>query len=60
MVDKRVELAETVAEEVKSEGGEAVAIACDVSVEDDVARMVRETTSAFGGLWGQLLVGKWV
>ena len=43
---------ETVAEEVKSEGGEAVAIACDVSVEHDVARMVRETTSAFGGLWG--------
>ena len=52
VVDKRVELAETVAEEVKSEGGEAVAIACDVSVEHDVARMVRETTSAFGGLWG--------
>jgi len=52
VVDKRVELAESVAEEVKSEGGEAVAIECDVSVEDDVARMVRETTSAFGGLWG--------
>jgi NAD(P)-dependent dehydrogenase (short-subunit alcohol dehydrogenase family) len=41
---------ETVAAEICERGGQAVAIAADVSREPDARRLVEETVSAFGGL----------
>jgi len=41
--------------QVAAEGGRAVAIAADVSVEDDVIRMIGEAQSAMGGLDGMVL-----
>jgi len=42
------EAAQAVAADVKAAGGEAALIKGDVMVEDDVKRIVRETTAAFG------------
>ena len=42
--------AEAVCRLIDEAGGEAIAIEADVSVEDDVARMVRSTRDAFGGI----------
>ena len=42
--------AEAVCGLIDEAGGEAIAIEADVSVEDDVARMVRATRDAFGGI----------
>ena len=42
--------AEAVCGLIDEAGGEAIAIEADVSVEDDVARMVRGTRDAFGGI----------
>ena len=42
--------AEAVCGLIDEAGGEAIAIEADVSVEDDVARMVRCTRDAFGGI----------
>ena len=42
--------AEAVCGLIDEAGGEAIAIEADVSVEDDVARMVRSTRDAFGGI----------
>jgi NAD(P)-dependent dehydrogenase (short-subunit alcohol dehydrogenase family) len=47
--------AEATAELVRGEGAEAVAIAADVSDEEDVARMIDEARSSLGGLDGIVL-----
>jgi 3-oxoacyl-[acyl-carrier protein] reductase len=44
------ELAERVVEDIRSAGGEAIAIGADVSKEDDVARMVEQAASRYGGI----------
>lgn len=50
VVDLDGEAAERVAEEIRAAGGEAIAIAADVSSEPDIERVVRETQAAFGGI----------
>ncbi len=52
VADVRAALAEEVAEEVRAEGGEAIALRADVANEDDVAAMVTDTVAAFGGVHG--------
>lgn len=50
LADVDVERGERTAAEITAEGGHALFIRTDVSQEDDVASMVRETVAAFGGL----------
>ncbi len=52
VADIRSELAEATAKEIRDAGGNAIAITCDVSKEDQVAAMVEKTVAEFGGLWG--------
>ena len=54
VVDKRMASAETVAEQIKSEGGSAVAVACDVTAEEQVAAAVAACVESFGSLWGMV------
>ena len=49
-VDRKPELAERTAELIQSEGGEAIALAADVTIESECEEMVRAATSAFGGI----------
>ena len=42
--------ADEVVRQIKQAGGQALAVQCDVSSEDDVARLFDETDRAFGGL----------
>ncbi|KAB1194320.1 SDR family oxidoreductase [Haloferax sp. MBLA0076] len=48
--DLQVDAGQQVVAEIEDAGGEAVFIEADVSKESDVARLVDETVSAFGGL----------
>lgn len=48
VVDRVVEAAATVAERIREAGGSAVAVSCDVSDPDGVARAVDEVTAALG------------
>ncbi len=48
IVDMNMEGAAAVAKEVEASGGKALAIQCDVSEEDAVARAVKETESGLG------------
>lgn len=50
VVDLQQDAAEAVAAEIRDAGGEAVAIAADVSAEADVERAVATAVDAFGGL----------
>jgi NAD(P)-dependent dehydrogenase (short-subunit alcohol dehydrogenase family) len=50
VVDLLAEAAEAVAEEIRAAGGEAIAIAADVSSEADIERVVAEVRAAFGGI----------
>ncbi|GAA4288851.1 SDR family oxidoreductase [Georgenia daeguensis] len=50
VVDIQGEAAEQVAEEIRRDGGEAVAVAADVSAEADVRRVVETTVGAYGGV----------
>lgn len=52
VADIRYELAEEVANEINAAGGQAIAIACNVAEEKEVATMVHETIKAFGSLYG--------
>jgi NAD(P)-dependent dehydrogenase (short-subunit alcohol dehydrogenase family) len=52
VADVRAETAESVASDIRGAGGEALAVRCDVSSEDDVRGMVRQTVERFGGLNG--------
>ena len=45
---RRIERLREVVQEIERQGGAAVAVACDVSREDDVERLVSETQRAFG------------
>lgn len=46
--DIRSELAEEVVEEIKSGGGEAIALTADIAIEEDVNRLIVETLKRFG------------
>lgn len=48
LVARRGELLQALVEEIKGEGGEAIAIVADVGREEDVQRAVEETVRAFG------------
>ncbi|MDN4596780.1 SDR family NAD(P)-dependent oxidoreductase [Leifsonia virtsii] len=50
VVDLQQEAAEAVADEIRAAGGEAIAIAADVSSEPDVQAAVAATVEAFGGI----------
>ena len=50
VVDLNAEAAEAVAEEIRSAGGTAVAIAADVSSEDDIVRVVETANETLGGI----------
>jgi NAD(P)-dependent dehydrogenase (short-subunit alcohol dehydrogenase family) len=50
VVDLQQEAAEAVAAEIRAAGGEAIAIAADVSSEPDVQAAVAATVEAFGGI----------
>lgn len=46
--DRTVDAAQSVAAEIEAEGGRAVGMACDVTKEDDLIRLVQETAKEFG------------
>ena len=46
--DVNVEAASEVAEGIKGKGGKALALRCDVTRSEDIARLVETTTKAFG------------
>ncbi|MEV7619024.1 SDR family oxidoreductase [Microbacterium sp. NPDC089321] len=50
VVDLNAEAAEAVAEEIRAAGGTAVAIAADVSSEDDIVRVVETANEELGGI----------
>ena len=50
VADKRLTTAQEVADEIEREGGRALALECDVSVEAEVERAVAQTVAAFGGI----------
>ena len=50
VVDLNAEAAEAVAEEIRAAGGNAIAIAADVSSEDDIIRVVATANEAFDGI----------
>ena len=50
VLDKRTQLAEAVSEEIRSAGGEALAIQCDVGVEDEVSRAIAHAAESWGGV----------
>jgi NAD(P)-dependent dehydrogenase (short-subunit alcohol dehydrogenase family) len=54
VVDKRMELAETVVGQIISKGGNAIAIDCDVSDEAQVKNAVETTVAEFGSLYGMV------
>ena len=45
---RRVEKLEEAANKIKSQGGEVLAVKCDVSNEEDVINLFKETVKAFG------------
>src|SRR5689334_4840671 len=55
VADRRIESANDTVAMATSEGSHAVAIAADITVEADIARMVDEAASALGGLDGLAL-----
>jgi NAD(P)-dependent dehydrogenase (short-subunit alcohol dehydrogenase family) len=50
LIGRRVEMSRTIAAAINTAGGRAVAIACDVSREEQVHHSIEETVAAFGGL----------
>ena len=47
---RRLERIEALAERIKAEGGEAVAVRCDVTVDDDVRELVAATLERYGSV----------
>ncbi|MCB1693522.1 MAG: SDR family oxidoreductase, partial [Pseudomonadales bacterium] len=54
VLDKRIELAEAVAGQICQQGGEAIALACDVTSEEDMERAVARVAGHFGSLYGMV------
>lgn len=54
VLDIRPELARQVADEINSEGGEAIAVKCNVANEPDVEQAVTQVVDHFGGLYGMV------
>lgn len=54
VLDIREELAIEVAKQITDAGGKAIAIACDVADESQVAAAVDKTVSTFGSLYGMV------
>jgi NAD(P)-dependent dehydrogenase (short-subunit alcohol dehydrogenase family) len=52
VADARGETADAVASDIASAGGEAIAVRCDVSSEDDISNLVRRTVERFGAVNG--------
>jgi NAD(P)-dependent dehydrogenase (short-subunit alcohol dehydrogenase family) len=50
LVGRRVELSQRIADEINATGEEAIAVACDVSRDNDIFRSIEETVAAFGAL----------
>jgi NAD(P)-dependent dehydrogenase (short-subunit alcohol dehydrogenase family) len=50
LIGRRVEASEALAREINDSGGEAMAIACDVSSEQELRDSIDQTASRFGGL----------
>lgn len=50
LVGRRHELSERIAQEIRADGGQALAIACDVSQSDQVRESIEQTVQEFGGL----------
>lgn len=54
VLDRRMELAEAVAHEIEAEGGTAIALSANVTVEDEMARAVALAVDHFGSLYGMV------
>src|SRR4051812_48736150 len=54
VADRNIESAQDTVSLAETEGSRAVAIAADVTIEADVARMVEDAASALGGLDGMV------
>ena len=54
LADKRLPLAEDVVREIRLSGGEAIAVECDVTDENQVMAMVDQTIDSFGSVWGMV------
>lgn len=50
LADVKVEAAEEIAAQIRHEGGQALAIPCDISQSSAVNEMVRQTVATFGGV----------
>lgn len=50
LADVKIDAAEDAAAQIRSEGGRALAVACDVSQRAQVEGMVRQTVAAYGGV----------
>jgi NAD(P)-dependent dehydrogenase (short-subunit alcohol dehydrogenase family) len=50
LVGRRIDRGQAIADEIEAAGGRAVAIACDVSRENDVRDSIETTVAALGGL----------
>jgi NAD(P)-dependent dehydrogenase (short-subunit alcohol dehydrogenase family) len=50
LVGRRKKLCEAIAEEIRTSGGRALALECDVSRESDIRDSIEKTAEAFGGL----------
>lgn len=48
---RRTELLEQLASRIESEGGRAIAVACDVRIDEDCRELVRRTVDAFGSIY---------
>lgn len=48
--DLRLEAATAVAQGIEAKGGQAAAVACDVTCEEDLAQLIAQTTQRFGKL----------
>lgn len=54
ILDRRFELAQSVAQEIQASGGEAIAVACDVTSEEQVKSAVNQVASHYGGIYGMV------
>lgn len=48
--DLKIEDAEAVAEEIKNKGGNAIAVSCNVTKDEDLVRLVEQAIASFGSI----------